>query len=112
MKLFAFVLGYCALAFIARFGDLFESISGTVRSADKAAALTSEKLETFIFNTDREDPELAEKMLAADVLLISIPPGVSVDPVLARFGHRIANLRAPQIIVYLSTIGVYGDWQG
>jgi len=112
MKLFAFGLGYCALDFIARFGDLFESIAGTARNADKAAALASERIETFVFGPEREDPGLAEKALAADVLLISIPPGVSVDPVLARFGHRIANLRAPQIIIYLSTIGVYGDSKG
>lgn len=112
MKLFAFGLGYCALDFIARFGDLFETISGTVRSAEKAAELANDKLEVFVFNTDREEPGLTERMLAADVLLVSIPPGVSVDPVLARFGHKIANLRTPQIIIYLSTIGVYGDWAG
>jgi dTDP-4-dehydrorhamnose reductase len=112
MKLFAFGLGYCALDFIARFGDLFDEIAGTVRTPEKAAALASEKIQTFVFNTDREDPAMAEKMLAADVLLVSIAPGVSVDPVLARFGHRIANQRHPQIIIYLSTIGVYGDWKG
>lgn len=112
MKLFAFGLGYCAQDFIARFGDLFDSIAGTVRSADKAAELASDRVETFVFGPDREDPKLAEKMLAADVLLISIPPGVSVDPVLARFGHRIASQRTPQTIIYLSTIGVYGDRQG
>ena len=55
---------------------------------------------------------MAETMLAADVLLISIAPGVSVDPVLARYGHKIATQRHPQIIVYLSTIGVYGDHGG
>ena len=31
---------------------------------------------------------------------------------LARFGHRIASLRRPQTIIYLSTIGVYGDRHG
>ncbi len=112
MKLFAFGLGYCARDFIARFGESFDSIAGTVRSAEKAKQLASEGLETFIFGPDREDPAMAAKMLAADVLLISIPPGVSSDPVLARFGHRIASQSAPQTIVYLSSIGVYGDRQG
>ncbi len=112
MKLFVFGLGYCAQDFIARFGDLFDAITGTTRSAEKAKELAGDRLETFVFGPDREDPKLAEKMLAADVLLISIRPGVSVDPVLARFGHRIANLRSPQIIIYLSTVGVYGDQQG
>ncbi|WP_395697320.1 SDR family oxidoreductase [Methylocella sp.] len=112
MKLFAFGLGYCARDFIARFGDLFDSIAGTTRSAEKAAALGSETLEALVFGPDGEDPAIVPKMLAADVLLISIPPGVSVDPVLARFGQKIAAMRSPQIIVYLSTIGVYGDRQG
>ena len=55
---------------------------------------------------------LSRSESGADVLLVSIPPGVSVDPVLARFGHRIAGLRRQQTIVYLSTIGVYGDRGG
>ncbi|MGH6851179.1 MAG: NAD-dependent epimerase/dehydratase family protein, partial [Methylocella sp.] len=48
----------------------------------------------------------------ADVILVSVPPGVSSDPVLAWFGYRIASLRRQQTIVYLSTIGVYGDARG
>lgn len=31
---------------------------------------------------------------------------------LARYGHRIARLSRKQTIIYLSTIGVYGDWRG
>jgi nucleoside-diphosphate-sugar epimerase len=112
MKLFAFGLGYCAQDFIARFGDLFESIAGTARSADKARELASETIETFVLGQDGEDPAIAAKILDADVLLISIPPGISVDPVLTRFGHRIAGQRREQIIIYLSTIGVYGDRNG
>ncbi|MEJ0095744.1 MAG: SDR family oxidoreductase [Methylocella sp.] len=112
MKLFAFGLGYCAQDFIARFGDLFESIAGTVRSADKAQELASETVETLVFGPDRQDEDIAARLLSADVLLVSVPPAVSVDPVLARFGHRIATLRREQIIIYLSTIGVYGDRQG
>jgi dTDP-4-dehydrorhamnose reductase len=111
MKLFAFGLGYSALHFLARSGEAFD-VTGTVRNADKARELAGEGVETFIFGPEREDPAIAQRVVEADALLVSIPPGVSVDPVLARFGHKIAGLRRQQTIVYLSTIGVYGDRGG
>src|ERR1700730_7145433 len=112
MNLFAFVLGYGALHFIARSGSSFDAIAGTVRAPAKAEELASENIETFVFGPEHEDAAIAERVVAADVILVSVPPGVSADPVLARFGHRIANLRRQQTIVYLSTIGVYGDARG
>jgi dTDP-4-dehydrorhamnose reductase len=112
MNLFAFGLGYCALHFIDRFGERFDEISGTVRGGDKAAALTSDGLEAYAFGPEREDPEIAARLSEADVIIVSVPPGTSIDPVLARFGRKIATSRREQTIVYLSTIGVYGDRQG
>jgi dTDP-4-dehydrorhamnose reductase len=112
MKIFAFGLGYCARHYIAHSGRSFESIAGTVRGPAKAEELAGEHIETFLFGPEHEDAGVAEKVAAADVILVSVPPGVSADPVLARFGHRIASLRRQQTIVYLSTIGVYGDRHG
>src|SRR5208337_604928 len=112
MKLFAFGLGYCARHYIARSGQSFNSIAGTVRDPAKAKELADEKIETFVFSPEHEDPAIAAKIAAADVILVSVPPGASSDPVLARFGHRIASLRRKQTIIYLSTIGVYGDRHG
>ncbi len=74
--------------------------------------MASEQIETFVFGPEHEDPAIAERVAAADVILVSVPPGASADPVLARFGHRIASSRRPQTIIYLSTIGVYGDRHG
>src|ERR1700732_5266027 len=112
MNLFAFGLGYCARHFIARSGSSFDAVAGTVRAPAKAEALASETLGTFVFVPEHEDAAIAERVASADVILVSVPPGVSADPVLARFGHRIANLRREQTIVYLSTTGVYGDARG
>jgi len=112
MKLFAFGLGYCARHFIDRSGSTFDSIAGTVRGPAKAGELASEQIETFVFGPEHEDPAIAERVAAADVIIVSVPPGASADPVLARFGHRIASYRRPQTIAYLSTIGVYGDRHG
>jgi hypothetical protein len=112
MKLFAFGLGYTALHFVERFADQFEAISGTVRGAEKAAALVGEGLEAYGFGPDHEDPQIDGRLAEADVLLVSVPPGTSVDPVLARFGYKIARSHRPLTIIYLSTIGVYGDRHG
>jgi nucleoside-diphosphate-sugar epimerase len=112
VKLFAFGLGYCARHFIARSGSSFDAVAGTVREAAKVEALASENIEAAVLSPEREDSGIAERVASADVILASVPPGISADPVLARFGHRIASLRRKQTIIYLSTIGIYGDWGG
>jgi|SRR5579875_212233 dTDP-4-dehydrorhamnose reductase len=112
MKFFAFGLGYCARYYLEHSKGAFEAAAGTVRTAAKAGELKNENIETFVFAPEHEDPAIAERVAAADVILVSVPPGSSSDPVLARYGHRIASLRRPQTIIYLSTIGVYGDRGG
>ncbi|ACB96874.1 SDR family oxidoreductase [Beijerinckia indica] len=112
MKLFVFGLGYSALHFIDRFGASFETISGTVRTEEKVQQLASDQITPLLFGPEKEDPAILDWLGAADAVIVSIPPGVSVDPVLSRFGRRIAGLHRPQTIIYLSTIGVYGDRQG
>jgi nucleoside-diphosphate-sugar epimerase len=112
VKLLAFGLGYSARSFIDRFGSGFASMAGTVRSAEKAEAHLRDGIETFVLAPDHADPAIADRVMEADVLLISIPPGPSVDPVLSRYGRMILRSSRRQIIVYLSTIGVYGDRRG
>ena len=51
-------------------------------------------------------------MAQADALLVSVQPGKANDPVLASFGAAVARSQALRSIVYLSTIGVYGDHGG
>ena len=52
-----------------------------------------------------------EHIAQADMLLVSVPPGTSGDPVLRTFGPQIAASELKRI-VYLSTIGVYADHAG
>jgi nucleoside-diphosphate-sugar epimerase len=110
MKLFVFGLGYSALHFAQRQANAFESIAGTVRSADKAARLGDEcsGLTPLVFD---DDQAIAEHLAEADALLVSIAPETQ-DPVLARYGAMIAAAPNLHRIVYLSTIGVYGDHGG
>jgi dTDP-4-dehydrorhamnose reductase len=112
MKLFAFGLGYCARFFIARSPNLFDAIAGTVRAAAKAGETANGNIETFVFGGGTEDSGLGERVAASDVILVSVPPGSSADPVLAKFGHRLATAPRPQTIIYLSSVGVYGDRRG
>jgi len=112
MKLFAFGLGYSALHFVNRYGDLFNEVAGTVRSADKAEALAQTGAKLLTFNTDFQDPAIGDHLKTSDAVLVSIPPGTSADPVLSHYGRFLSGLRRPLRIIYLSTIGVYGDRQG
>ena len=54
MKLFAFGLGYCARHYIARSGQSFESIAGTVRDPAKAKELAGQPIETLLFSAEHE----------------------------------------------------------
>jgi nucleoside-diphosphate-sugar epimerase len=47
----------------------------------------------------------------ADHVLVSIAPDASRDPVLTHFRNDLAGLK-PKAVVYLSTVGVYGDHGG
>ena len=109
MKIFCFGLGYCALHFLK--GQESVEASGTVREADKAQALRRNGVEAFVFDGQRADSAMAPRLAQAEALLVSIAPS-SGDPVLARFAGAIGAMSGLRAIVYLSTIGVYGDHGG
>jgi nucleoside-diphosphate-sugar epimerase len=114
-KLVCFGFGYCAEHFIAEFGGKFEPIVGTVRSAERAAILNaypSEQVRAVVFDGVRVTPVLERAMAVADHALISVPPGATGDPVLAACGAALAGLGTLRTLVYLSTVGVYGDHSG
>jgi nucleoside-diphosphate-sugar epimerase len=107
--------GYCAQHYVAEFGARFDRILGTTRSADRIAALGRQRFggrAVEMLMLDAGSRELAAAVAQADALLISAAPAEGRDPVLAAFGDEIA--RAPRLrsLVYLSTLGVYGDSGG
>jgi nucleoside-diphosphate-sugar epimerase len=112
--LVCFGFGYCAEHFIAEFGGKFEHIVGTVRGAERAGILNvyqSPKLRALVFDGVRATAELNAAIATADHALISVPPAENGDPVLAVCDEALArgHLRS---VVYLSTVGVYGDHGG
>lgn len=112
MNFFGFGLGYCAQDFIARYGDRFDQIAGTVHSAESAERFADPRIKAFVFDHENADPGIAKTLAESDVILVSIPPGASVDPILVKFGRHLAKLGQKLTIIYLSTIGVYGNRNG
>ncbi|MCX8253404.1 NAD dependent epimerase/dehydratase family protein [Beijerinckiaceae bacterium RH AL1] len=111
MNLFVFGLGYSAQHFVHLYKHAFEHVAGTVRDAATPRPL-AEGAEILHFGQDGAAEEIDERLGQADVILVSIAPGTSVDPVLARYGRRLAAIKRRQKVLYLSTIGVYGDRGG
>jgi nucleoside-diphosphate-sugar epimerase len=113
--LVCFGFGYSAEHFVQMFGEKFERIVGTVRNAQRAAILNaydSGRMKTLIFDGQQAAPELRSAVREADAVLVSVRPDGTGDPVLRVLAGeltRAANLRS---VVYLSTIGVYGDCGG
>ncbi|TQF41693.1 epimerase [Bradyrhizobium sp. UNPF46] len=107
MRLFILGLGYSVRHFVHRFGGSFSHVAGTVRDPAKRDDLAGLEVHGFSGSPSRET---AERVRNADVLLVSIPPGPAGDPAIAAFGDVLAAGRRK--IVYLSTIGVYGDHCG
>jgi NAD dependent epimerase/dehydratase family len=110
-----FGLGYTAEHFIANFGDGFDRAVGTVRSVERAAVLNARfagRLKAFAFDGKSATEEAKRIVADADAALVSIPQTETGDPVLSVFGDSLARSRRLRMIVYLSTVGVYGDHAG
>lgn len=105
--LFSFGHGYSAKALTRLLLPQGWQITGTTRSAEKAAALAETGVTPVLF------PGGAVDLDGVTHLLISAGPDAEGDPVLRAVGDEIAA-RAGQFewVGYLSTTGVYGDHQG
>jgi len=100
--------GFFARAALARGWE----VTGTVRSADKAAELSREGIRTLVFGGFAVSSALTKAVAEADAVLVSVQPSEDGDPALGPL--RAALMAAPNLhwIGYLSTIGVYGDQNG
>lgn len=108
MRLFILGLGYSARHFVRKFGGSFSHVAGTVRDPGKRDDFAG--IEVHAFSGSDPARETLERLRDADVLMVSIPPGSTGDPAIAAFGDVLTAGRRK--VVYLSTIGVYGDHAG
>jgi nucleoside-diphosphate-sugar epimerase len=66
----------------------------------------------LVFAGGEASPGLVARIEESDAMLVSAPPDDKGDPVLARLAGAIARSGRVRTIVYLSTVGVYGDHDG
>jgi nucleoside-diphosphate-sugar epimerase len=116
LNLFCFGLGYSAQHLIAGRGAPYGRIAGTVREPDNAAEIARQGIagrdvDTVAFD-GRSAPDLADRLHHTDVVLVSVPPDPDGDPVLRHYGAALQRAQRLRGIVYLSTVGVYGDHAG
>lgn len=140
LKLFCFGLGYSARAVVARMRPRLDKVWGTTRDPEAMSEIASLGVTPLHFDgsgvsfppplrgrateggklpaTAASSPPLRlsparggrAPLAEADHLLVSIPPDDLGDPVLRHFRGDMAA--GPRSIVYLSTVGVYGDHDG
>ncbi len=111
-RLFAFGLGFSALALGKRLAAEGWEIAGTARDDGKVARLRSQGFEATRFAGSTANDDLPSLLEGTTHLLHSVPPGPDGDPVLNAYRDEIARLGKLEWIGYLSTVGVYGDQQG
>ena len=111
-RLFVFGLGYVATALATVLKDDGWQVAGTCRNESRRAALSALGFEACLFNGSQPMDKVERQIAASDHLLCSIPPGESGDPVLTWHDVHISKASQIRWIGYLSTTGVYGDWNG
>jgi nucleoside-diphosphate-sugar epimerase len=113
VNLFVFGLGYSAMHYINT-RSMGERVAGTVRTKEKAQEINEAhpNIEALVFDAPAIDVRIKDRVASATHLLTSIPPSESANLVLTHFESAIVAAPHLECIVYLSTIGVYGDHNG
>jgi dTDP-4-dehydrorhamnose reductase len=112
-KLFVFGFGYSARAIAARMRPKLREIFGTTRERKKVHEIASSGVVPLLFDGDApaSDDRLQDALSSADLILVSVPPDSQGDPILRRLRTHLAASKSKSL-VYLSTVGVYGDHGG
>jgi dTDP-4-dehydrorhamnose reductase len=109
-------LGYSARRYVADFGASYSHIFGTSRPTQRPGELAATRetptITRLMFDGTSASSDLVSALRRADRVLVSIPPSPQGDPVLAALSEEFGGLPRPQTIVYLSSVGVYGDHAG
>lgn len=110
MRLFVFGLGYVGAAFSRALLARGWGIAATARDQDQADRLRVQGI-TVADPDDRE--AMAAALAGVNAILITAPPGPDGCPALESIIPALAQAQAfPDWIGYLSTTGVYGDFEG
>jgi nucleoside-diphosphate-sugar epimerase len=110
LRLFVFGLGYVGQAFARAMIARGWSVVGTTRGADRADALRAEGIQTV----DADDrAAMTAALTGVSAVLVTAPPTAEGCPGLEAVIPALAAAQGfPDWIGYLSTTGVYGDFDG
>lgn len=110
MRLFVFGLGYVGKAFASVLRARGWEVAASARSAQQAQALRA----LGIAPVDPADRDaMAQALAGVKAILVTAPPGPDGCPALESIVPALAQAQAfPDWIGYLSTTGVYGDFEG
>ena len=114
MRAFFFGLGYSstAAARLLQNDAPAASLSGTVRTPEKAERMTAAGISAHVFDGTALGGTLGPDLRQSSHVILSIAPGEDGDPALV---HHRADLDAAENLewlCYYSTVGVYGDFGG
>jgi len=107
--LLCFGFGYSARHYVAHYGARYQRVIATVRGATPPLDAQTDMCR---FDGVTASASLVAAIADADVILVSIPPTARGDPVLAACADALARAPVERGIVYLSSVGVYGDHDG
>ena len=108
MRLFVFGRGYSASHFLTLHAGGYTDIAATTRGQRPLQPIDG--VRDIVFDGMTLTAEAEAALAAAEIVLVSIPP--NPDDILAHVGDTLRRSRNLQRVVYLSTIGVYGDHEG
>lgn len=109
--------GYSARTVIEQLMAEGWSITGTTRSTDGADRLRAMGVTPLLFDGTSASEDLRAAVREARNILVSIAPDADAspdacDPVLRELQHEVTQAPNLRWIGYLSTVGVYGDYDG
>lgn len=110
MRLFVFGLGYVGAAFAEALRARGWTVAASARNPGQIEALRAQGVEA-VDPADRD--AMARALTGVKAILITAPPGPDGCPALESIIPALAQAQAfPDWIGYLSTTGVYGDFDG
>ncbi|PZR35733.1 SDR family oxidoreductase [Caulobacter segnis] len=110
MRLFVFGLGYVGAAFGKALQARGWEVAASARTPEQAEALRRQGV-TAVEPADRD--AMARALAGVNAILVTAPPGPEGCPALESLVPALAQAEAyPDWIGYLSTTGVYGDFDG
>ena len=111
MDLLIFGYGYSASRFVALHADRFRSVVATVRDPGRGGHPPTPAA-ILDFDGRARSESLVAAVGRATHILVSIPPDDDGDPVLRALADHIRASKRLAWTGYLSTVGVYGDFDG